>query len=46
MRDRVYRSVIRIGRAVFALLAIRLDIRGTEHLPTSGVAVVASNHIG
>ena len=45
MRDRVYRTIVRIGRALFAVLAIRFDIRGREHLPTSGAAVVASNHI-
>ncbi len=45
MRDRVYRTIVRIGRACFWLLAIRFDIRGQEHLSTSGAAVVASNHI-
>jgi 1-acyl-sn-glycerol-3-phosphate acyltransferase len=43
--DRTYRVVIRIFRAVFRLLGLRFDIRGTEHLPSSGPAVLACNHL-
>ncbi|MGI8880371.1 MAG: lysophospholipid acyltransferase family protein [Jatrophihabitans sp.] len=44
--DRVYRAVIRMFRVVFRALGLRLDVRGSEHLPSRGAAVLASNHIG
>jgi len=31
---------------MFRLMGIRFDVRGVEHLPATGAAVVASNHIG
>jgi 1-acyl-sn-glycerol-3-phosphate acyltransferase len=43
--DRTYRFVIRLARAGFALLGLRIDVRGAEHLPRYGGAVVASNHV-
>lgn len=46
MTDRTYRFVIRIFAILFRLLGIRFDVRGAEHLPESGAAVVAGNHIG
>lgn len=44
--DRTYRLVVRIFGAVFRLLGYRFDVRGAEHLPSSGPGVVAANHIG
>ncbi len=38
-RDRTYRAVIRGLRVVFAVLGLRIDLRGAEHLPTQGGAV-------
>ncbi len=45
MRESTYRVVIRIFRVLFALLAIRFDIRGAKNLPVTGPAVIAANHI-
>ena len=44
--DRVYRVIVWIFHRYFALMAIRFDIRGAEHLPAQGPAVVAMNHTG
>ncbi|MET0448326.1 MAG: lysophospholipid acyltransferase family protein [Aeromicrobium sp.] len=44
--DRTYRVVIRIFGALFRLMGYRFDVRGIEHIPTSGPGVVAGNHIG
>jgi 1-acyl-sn-glycerol-3-phosphate acyltransferase len=44
-RDRAYRSVIRLALVVFRLLRLRFDVRGSEHLPTTGGAVICSNHV-
>src|SRR3712207_3546137 len=44
-RDRPYRFVIRFALVVFRLLGFRFDVRGAEHVPTSGGAVVCSNHV-
>ena len=44
-RDRAYRAVIRSCKGLFAVLDIRFDLRGAHHLPASGPAVIASNHI-
>jgi 1-acyl-sn-glycerol-3-phosphate acyltransferase len=41
----IYPSVIGAARAVFAGLGLRLDVRGDEHVPTSGPVVLASNHV-
>ena len=46
MHQLTYRLVIRGFRLLFALLGFRFDLRGEEHLPTSGPAIVAGNHIG
>ncbi|MEO6472014.1 MAG: lysophospholipid acyltransferase family protein [Aeromicrobium sp.] len=46
MTDRTYRCVIRVFALLFRLLGIRFDVRGAEHLPTEGAAVLAGNHIG
>ena len=44
-RDRPYRLVIRLALVVFRLLRIRFDVRGAEHVPASGGAVICSNHV-
>ncbi len=44
MGDPVYRPVILAAKAVFAGLGLRIDIRGTENIPTAGGAVLAINH--
>ncbi len=44
--DRTYRNVQRFVAGVFRLLGLRITVRGAEHLPTTGPAVVASNHTG
>jgi 1-acyl-sn-glycerol-3-phosphate acyltransferase len=46
MHELTYRLMIRAFRLIFVLLGLRIDVRGEEHLPTSGPAIVASNHIG
>lgn len=42
--DLVYRSVVRACGALFRLQGYRFDVRGVEHLPATGPAVLASNH--
>ncbi|HEV7206834.1 MAG TPA: lysophospholipid acyltransferase family protein [Jatrophihabitans sp.] len=44
-RDRTYRVVVRVFRIVFRLLGLRFDVRGAEHIPRHGPAVLASNHL-
>lgn len=46
MTDRTYRIVVRAALGVFAGLGLRVDVRGAEHLPRDGGAVLASNHVG
>lgn len=46
MPDRTYRLVVRAATAFFAGLGLRIEVRGAEHLPLSGAAVLASNHVG
>ncbi len=46
MADPVYRSVIRLARAVFAVEGLRFTLEGTEHVPRTGGAVMAINHTG
>ena len=45
VREWVYPPVIRTALTLFRLLAIRFDMRGTENVPASGGAVLASNHV-
>lgn len=45
VRDLVYRAVVAGFRALFVLLGMRIDIRGEQHLPERGAAVIASNHV-
>ncbi len=44
-RDRPYRFLIRVCLVVYRLFRFRFDVRGSEHLPTTGGAIIASNHV-
>jgi 1-acyl-sn-glycerol-3-phosphate acyltransferase len=44
-RDRPYRLVIRVCLVVFRLFRFRFDVRGSEHVPVSGGAIICSNHV-
>jgi 1-acyl-sn-glycerol-3-phosphate acyltransferase len=44
-RDRPYRFVIRLALIVFGLFGFRFDVRGAEHVPASGGAIISSNHV-
>jgi 1-acyl-sn-glycerol-3-phosphate acyltransferase len=44
-RDRPYRIIIRLCLIVFRLLGFRFDVRGSEHVPTTGGAIICSNHV-
>src|SRR3569833_4262893 len=44
-RDRPYRFVIRLALIVFRLFRFRFDVRGGEHVPAQGGAVICSNHV-
>lgn len=43
--DRAYHLVIRAFSGVFRALGLRFDMRGTEHIPPEGAAVLACNHL-
>jgi 1-acyl-sn-glycerol-3-phosphate acyltransferase len=43
---RLYSSASRVFEAGFLLSGVDLTVEGLEHLPRSGPAIVASNHIG
>jgi 1-acyl-sn-glycerol-3-phosphate acyltransferase len=45
VRDRPYRFIIRIALVVFRLFRFRFDVRGAEHVPASGGAIICSNHV-
>ncbi len=45
MRDLTYPPVILTAKALFRALSFRFDMTGTEHIPRSGGALVAFNHI-
>ena len=44
-RDRPYRFIIRVDLIVFRLFRFRFDVRGSEHVPTTGGAIICSNHV-
>jgi 1-acyl-sn-glycerol-3-phosphate acyltransferase len=37
--------VIRLALVVFRLFRFRFDVRGSEHVPTTGGAIICSNHV-
>jgi 1-acyl-sn-glycerol-3-phosphate acyltransferase len=43
--DRPYRFVVRLGLIVFHLFGFRFDVRGAQHIPASGGAIICSNHV-
>ena len=43
--DRPYRAVIRTALGLFRALDFRITLEGAEHIPSSGGAVVAANHV-
>jgi 1-acyl-sn-glycerol-3-phosphate acyltransferase len=45
MPELVYPPVIAALRTAFRVLDLRITLSGTEHVPTSGAAVLASNHV-
>jgi 1-acyl-sn-glycerol-3-phosphate acyltransferase len=45
MADLVYPPVIASAKALFRVLDIRVTVDGAEHIPRSGGAVVATNHV-
>jgi 1-acyl-sn-glycerol-3-phosphate acyltransferase len=44
-RDRPYRFVIRMALVIFRLFGFRFDVRGSEHVPLTGGAIICSNHV-
>src|SRR4051794_29962614 len=44
-RDRPYRFVIRLALVIFRLFRFRFDVRGSEHVPSTGGAIICSNHV-
>jgi 1-acyl-sn-glycerol-3-phosphate acyltransferase len=44
-RDRPYRLIIRLALIIFRLLRFRFDVRGSEHVPATGGAIICSNHV-
>lgn len=44
MADLTYRATIRVARAAFRRLRIDVRTEGAEHVPTSGPAILVSNH--
>ncbi|WP_375497847.1 lysophospholipid acyltransferase family protein [uncultured Jatrophihabitans sp.] len=43
--DRFYRWVIRAFKALFRVLGLRLEVRGSSSIPSDGPAVLACNHL-
>jgi 1-acyl-sn-glycerol-3-phosphate acyltransferase len=44
-RDKPYRVIIRLALVVFRLFRFRFDVRGSEHVPPTGGAIICSNHV-
>jgi 1-acyl-sn-glycerol-3-phosphate acyltransferase len=44
-RDRPYRLVIRLALIIFRLFRFRFDVRGQQHVPAHGGAIICSNHV-
>ncbi len=45
MRDITYPPIIVTAKAAFKALGLRFQMTGTEHVPTSGPALLAVNHV-
>ncbi|GAB3287227.1 lysophospholipid acyltransferase family protein [Pseudoclavibacter terrae] len=45
-REPVYSFAIGVGRTVFAALRVRHTVRGGQHIPDTGGAVIAMTHFG
>ncbi|WP_309114017.1 lysophospholipid acyltransferase family protein [Saccharothrix sp.] len=45
MPDRVYPPVIAAAKLMFRVLDLRITVDGAHHVPTTGGAVLASNHV-
>lgn len=45
MPDRVYPPVIAAAKLLFRVLDLRITVDGAHHVPTTGGAVLASNHV-
>ncbi|WP_327001481.1 1-acyl-sn-glycerol-3-phosphate acyltransferase [Dactylosporangium sp. NBC_01737] len=45
MADLVYPPVIALAKTMFRLLNMRITVEGAEHVPTTGGAVIACNHV-
>ncbi|MGK5171756.1 lysophospholipid acyltransferase family protein [Geodermatophilus sp. CPCC 205761] len=45
VRDRPYRLVIRVALIIFRLLRFQFDVRGSQHVPATGGAIICSNHV-
>jgi 1-acyl-sn-glycerol-3-phosphate acyltransferase len=44
-RDRPYRFILRVALIVFRLFRFQFDVRGSENVPTTGGAIICSNHV-
>jgi 1-acyl-sn-glycerol-3-phosphate acyltransferase len=46
MRDYTYPATILTAKTLFKVLGMKFQMSGTEHIPRSGGAILAANHIG
>ena len=46
MRDFTYPTVILTAKTLFKALGLKFQMSGTEHIPRTGGAILAANHIG
>src|SRR5436305_2759510 len=44
-KERTYPAVIRVALGLFRALDFRIDLVGAQHIPATGGAVVAANHV-
>ena len=44
-RDKPYRFVDRVVLLVFRAFGFRFDVRGSQHVPVTGGAIICSNHV-
>jgi 1-acyl-sn-glycerol-3-phosphate acyltransferase len=44
-RDKPYRFVDRVVLVLFKAFGFRFDVRGSEHVPVTGGAIICSNHV-